>query len=104
MTPARALVVLALLAATALTAGAAWQTRTRVVALESTVAAASTAPAPVAPAVPVRRTEAEVARIRQVNLAIRTLNMPIAPLLRAIEPPPDLAVILLGVHVAEVVT
>lgn len=104
ITPVRALVTLALLAVTALTAGAAWQTSTRAAALENAMAATSARPAPTAPAAPARRSEAEVARIRQVNLAIRTLNMPIVPLLRAMEPPQDLAVSLLGVQVTEIET
>jgi hypothetical protein len=41
----------------------------------------------------------ELARIQAVNAAIREINLPIGPLLRAVRPPRDLRVALLGISV-----
>lgn len=40
----------------------------------------------------------EIARLQAVNIAVRELNMPIAPLLRALEPPQDIRVAVLSVE------
>lgn len=44
-------------------------------------------------------TREELARIRAVNAAIREINLPIATLLRALQPPRDIRVALLGIAV-----
>ncbi len=102
MTPARILVALAVLAMTGLMVGTAWRTATEATILEHTILTAPAAASPAVPAAPTRRSEAEIARIRHVNQAIRTLNMPIASLLRAMNPPEDLPVSLLSVQVVPV--
>lgn len=40
----------------------------------------------------------EIAQVQAVNIAVRELNMPIAPLLRALEPPQDIRVAVLSVE------
>lgn len=40
----------------------------------------------------------EIAQVQAVNIAVRELNMPIAPLLRALEPPQDISVAVLNVE------
>lgn len=40
----------------------------------------------------------EIAQVQAVNIAVRELNMPIAPLLRALEPPRDIGVAVLSVE------
>jgi hypothetical protein len=52
---------------------------------------------PVAPKITAWNRE-ELARVQAVNLAIRELNLPMAGLLRALEPPRDLAVAVLSVE------
>jgi hypothetical protein len=53
-------------------------------------------PAPVVQRAPAWTRE-EIARIKVVNGAVRQLNLPIAGILRALKPPPDLRVTVLGV-------
>ena len=48
---------------------------------------------------PAKWTAEELARIRAVNAAIREINLPIAPVLRALQPPRDIRVALLGIVV-----
>jgi hypothetical protein len=54
------------------------------------------APAPAVESAPAWTRE-EIARIKVVNGAVRQLNLPIADILRALKPPPDLRVTVLGV-------
>lgn len=48
---------------------------------------------------PTKWTREELGRIQAVNAAIREINLPIGPLLRAVRPPRDLRVALLGISV-----
>jgi len=48
---------------------------------------------------PPKWTREDLARIRAVNAAIREINLPIAPVLRALQPPRDIRVALLGIVV-----
>lgn len=85
----QAAAALCLLAAAGL-AGWSWQTRADLLA----AAAARTAPAPSAnEALPTRPALAE---LRAVNAAIGQLNLPLARMLRTLQPPRDIAVSLLG--------
>ena len=55
------------------------------------------------PATPVRvapRSAAELAELRAVNAAVRQINLPLPALLRALEPPRDLPVMLTGLELA----
>lgn len=49
---------------------------------------------------PTAWTREELARVQAVNAAIRELNMPISPILRALEPPRDIRVAVLSVETA----
>lgn len=85
----QAAAALCLLAAAGL-AGWSWQTRADLRA----AAAAHTAPAPSANEAPLTRPA--LAELRAVNAAIGQLNLPLARLLRTLQPPRDIAVSLLG--------
>lgn len=89
----------AVLAMTALLAGAAWwqaaETGRRAAAAE----AARVVTYVVKPPRPASDwSRADLARIAAVNAAIRELNLPVAAILRALEPPADLQVAVLGVE------
>lgn len=90
--------VAVLAGAAALAVALAWQAGQQTLAATHLRAqlALLRAPAPVAASAPAWTRE-EIARIKVVNGAVRQLNLPIAAILRALKPPPDLRVTVLGV-------
>ncbi|WP_426340221.1 hypothetical protein ACN9MZ_28975 [Pseudoduganella sp. S-14] len=76
----------------------AWQVRQAAQQLESKQQLAARAAQRSAPA-PVAWNRDELARIPAVNAAIRQLNQPVGPVLRALVPPQELQVAVLGVDV-----
>ena len=76
----------------------AWSSAKQVKELELLVADKVSRPAPVRASQDLRRDE--LARIRPVNMAIRSLNLPITPVLKALVPPKDMQVALLSIETA----
>src|SRR5690606_30983294 len=90
----RGLVALAALAAAAMLL-LAWQA-SRQLQGEARLAAVRDTPPPVAEAP--RWSREDQARARAVNATVRQLNLPVPALLRALRPPPDIAVAVLSVE------
>jgi len=90
--------IICLAGAAALSAVLAWQAGQQTLAVAGLRAqlAALRPPAPVATPAPLWTRE-EIARIKVVNGAVRQLNLPITEILRALKPPPDLRITVLGV-------
>ncbi|MFC5473804.1 hypothetical protein [Paraherbaspirillum soli] len=74
-----------------------WQMHGRVKLVRQQLAASQAAQRP--PPAPVAWSREEVTRVQAVNVAIRELNLPIATLLRALQPPADIAAAVLNVEV-----
>jgi hypothetical protein len=73
----------------------AWQTRSQLQGIESSL---TNKTAPVQQTTKVSLSREELARVPVINKAIRELNMPISALLRALNPPRDIRVAILSVE------